>query len=122
MNRIVMLELAGEKYPLLFSMQALIEICEKYGSLKEALDLMSSDPAFQVQFDMAVVLSKSGADYMKLKKEAAPQLTAEQLTFANPFEIGAGKLYAVIISCIEAGAKQTVEAEESPKNAETAQE
>ncbi len=122
MNRIVSLKLAGETYPLLFSMQALVEICEKYNSLKEALELMGTDASYQTLFEVAVILSRSGADYLKARKKRAPRLTAEQLTFGNPFEIGGGALYNAVISCIETGAKQTVEAEESPKNAETAQE
>lgn len=122
MDRIVYMELAGVKYPLLFSMQALIEICEKFSSLREALDLMASDAGFQTQFDIAIIMSKSGVDYMKSQKEKAPLLSQELLMFGNPHEIGAGQLHNAIISCINAGARQTVETEENPKNAETAQE
>lgn len=116
MNRIVYIELAGEKYPLLFSMKALIEICEKYNSLKEAIELMASDTSFQTQFDIAIILSQSGSDYLKSKNKKAPILSIDDLTFGNPFEIGGGSLYNKIISCIDAGAKQTVETQE-PKNA-----
>ena len=59
MNRIVSLKLAGETYPLLFSMQALVEICEKYNSLKEALELMGTDASYQTLFEVAVILSRS---------------------------------------------------------------
>lgn len=120
MDRVVYMKLAGGKYPLLFSMGALIEICEKYNSLQEAIDLMTKDTTFQTLFDIAVILSKAGSDYLKLQKKKAQQLTIDQLVFGNPFEIGGGKLHSAVISCIDAGARQTVEAEENSKNAETA--
>ncbi len=56
MNRIVSLKQAEETYPLIFSTQALIEICEKYNSLKEVLELMSSDTSYQTLFEVAVIL------------------------------------------------------------------
>jgi hypothetical protein len=122
MDRIVYMELAGEKYPLLFSMQAFIEICEKYNSLKEAIELMASDKTYQTQFDIAIILSNASADFFKSKKKSVPAITLELLEFGNPFELGGGKLYSAIMDCINAGAKQTVETEENPKNVETARE
>ena len=119
MDRIVYMELAGVKYPLLFSMQAFIKILDKYNSLKEAIDLIGSDTTYQTQFDIALILSEAGAAFLKSKKKNVPLLTIELLEFGNPFEIGGGKLYSAIIECINAGAKQTVEAEGNSKNAST---
>lgn len=122
MDRIVYLKLAGVEYPLLFSMQALIEICEKYETLKNALDQMVADSTYETQFDIVTILSQAGSEFLKSKKQKADQIDRDQLRFGNPFELAAGKLSNIIIECINMGAHQTVETEESSKNAETAQE
>lgn len=120
MDRIVYMELAGVKYPLLFSMQAFVEILDKYGGLKEAIELMGSDTTYRTQFDVVLILSEAGVAFLKSKKKNMPLITLELLEFGNPFEIGGGKLYSAIIDCINAGSKQTVEAEGNSKNAGTA--
>ena len=121
MERIVYLKLAGAEYPLLFSMQALVELCEKYGSLKEAMDQMGQDSSYQTMFEIAEIFSKAAADYCAFHKKKARQLHAEELRFGNPFELGGGRLYGVLMDCIGKGAQQTVEAEDDAKNAEAAQ-
>jgi hypothetical protein len=121
MERIVYLNLAGVKYPLLFSMQALVELCEKYGSLKEAMEQMGKDNSYQTVFDVAEIFSKAAVEYCAFHKKKARQLHAEELRFGNPFELGGGKLYGALMDCIGKGAQQTVEAEGDTKNAEAAQ-
>ena len=119
MDRIVYMESAGVKYPLLFSMKAFIEIIKKYGSLAEAIKAMETD--YDAQFEVAVILSDAAADYLKREKENVPVLTNELLESGNPFELANG-LTKAVMACIAKGGERTVEVEESSKNAETAQE
>ena len=119
MDRVVYMELAGVKYPLLFSMKAFIDIINKFNSLAEAIKAMETD--YDSQFEMACILSSAAAEYLKREKKKAPTLTKEMLEFGSPYEIANGLLKS-IMECIGKGGERTVEAEESSKNAETAQE
>lgn len=127
MDRIVYLELAGEKYPLLFSMQAMLAICERFGGLSEMLEKIQEEKKISEQlktmFWIITVFSESAVNFLRVKgKKEQKSITEELLMLGvNPFEIGFDALWVAVNECMTKGSKQTVEVKDNIKNAVAAQ-
>ena len=128
MNRIVELELAGNKYPLNFSLSAAESFTERFGGLEKIADQFSKQTTVESMRNikyMLAVLIREGLKYRKIQGETATEIPSFELLQE---EIGTllgiadiENLIPIIMGTFGKGSERTIETENNSKNAETTQ-
>lgn len=78
MNRITYMELAGKKYPLVFSLGAAKKIAEKYGDLEKldealSLETVDAETLDMLGYALAVLMQQGCAYKNKFEKDLPPE-------------------------------------------------
>lgn len=122
-TKIVWVDLAGVKYPMVGSMRATKEITRRFGSMKEAADRLTDYENAVNQLDAMNDVLKSlidaGIKYCRLINEDCPEtldFEPEEAIMQNELTVYADK----IREALAAGNKTTVKAA-PPKNAKNAE-
>lgn len=126
MNRIVTLTIDGVEYPLLFSILAMEDIYDAYGSLEDMMNKVFDSPNVAKQlkdvFCIIGILNKAAIAYLHAKHQEGNVFDAnEMIATVNPYDAVKMDLWGVALDAINKGNYQTVEVASNSKNAEATQ-
>ena len=126
MNRIVTVTIDKKDYPLLFSILAMEEIYDVYGSLEDMITIVFSSKNIAKQLKEVLkiiwILNKAAVAYYKAKKQETENINLDELiTSINPYDAINLNLWETALETINKGSSQTVEVASNSKNAEATQ-
>lgn len=121
--KVTYIELLGERHPLCFSLSAIEDICDTFGSVEDMQTLLFDDANTSAKLKtvgkLLDILVKAGRRYFKLTgKELPPEIkgnVADLIDISDPNSI------TKVFEAINGDAEREIEARPS-KNAEAAQE
>lgn len=121
--KVTYIELLGERHPLCFSLSAIEDICDTFGSVEDMQTLLFDDTNTSAKLKtvgkLLDILVKAGRRYFKLAgKELPPEIKgnlADLIDISDPGSI------TKVFEAINGDAEREIEARPS-KNAEAAQE
>lgn len=125
MNRIVTITIDKKDYPLLFSILAMEEIYDRYGSLEAMMKVVFDSPNVAKQtreiLTIAEILNKAACACLSEKSNEKRLNVNSILATANPYDLLNMNLWQIVLNAINKGAEQTVEVVDDSKNAEATQ-
>lgn len=116
------IELAGEKHPLCFSLSAIEDVCEEFGSVESMRDaLTSADVGANLHAidSVLTILLKAGRNYARaMGQNLPPELPCRPADVIDPSDTG---VIQAIFDTITDGSKHDVDVKVKEKNAEATQ-
>lgn len=123
MKRLSEIEIAGNHYPLNFSVKAVRKICERYGAVEEMWEKIQAMPVHQRLGEIVWILSlliEQGTQYLRITEgKELDALTAEELEVL--VTIGEFDRYADAINAAALRGASTEVEVELPKNGDAMQ-